>query len=34
MLKALGRNPASLIGKVYWDAFPARYAVDSVTSDL
>ena len=30
MLKSLGRNPAALIGKVYWDEFPVRYAEDAV----
>jgi PAS domain S-box-containing protein len=30
MLKSLGRNPAALIGKVYWDEFPVRYAENAV----
>jgi PAS domain S-box-containing protein len=30
LLRSLGRNPAALIGKTYWDEFPVRYAEDAV----
>jgi PAS domain S-box-containing protein len=30
LLKSIGKDPASLIGKVYWDEFPVHYAEEAV----